>query len=96
VAGGGCRRALSLLAASGLSRAAFACAFGLTATRLSWWERRLSVRVEAHTVTTGKELLDLLEKTTKEKGPIQNLVIFSQGEIPAQVTLVTVGVVGEI
>jgi len=38
------RRALSLLTASGLSRAAFAREFGLTATRLSWWERRLSMR----------------------------------------------------
>jgi len=36
------QRALLLLAASGLSRAAFAREFGLTATRLSWWERRLS------------------------------------------------------
>lgn len=40
------RRALSLLAASTLSRAAFARAFGLTATRLSWWERRLSARLD--------------------------------------------------
>jgi len=38
------RRALSLLATSGLSRAAFAREFGLTTTRLAWWERRLSVR----------------------------------------------------
>src|SRR5690606_40269576 len=29
---------------SGLSRAAFAREFGLTTTRLAWWERRLSVR----------------------------------------------------
>ena len=37
------RRALLLLAASGLKRAAFARMFGLKTTRLAWWSRRLSM-----------------------------------------------------
>lgn len=36
------RRALSLHAASGLSRSAFAREFELTTTRLAWWARRLA------------------------------------------------------
>lgn len=40
------RRVLSLLAASGLSRAAFARQFGLTTSRLSWWERRLCAEAD--------------------------------------------------
>ena len=37
------RRALSLLAASGLMRAAFARRFGLKTTRLAWWSCRLAM-----------------------------------------------------
>lgn len=35
------RHVLSLVASSGLSRAAFARQYGVSTSRLSWWERRL-------------------------------------------------------
>jgi hypothetical protein len=49
------QRALLLLATSGLSRAAFAREFGLTATRLAWWERRLSVRDDESAAASSVE-----------------------------------------
>lgn len=49
------RHVLSLVAASGLSRAAFARQYGVSTSRLSWWERRLGPQVDDGGATSAAE-----------------------------------------
>lgn len=50
------RRVLSLHAASGLSRSAFAREFDLTTTRLAWWARRLAADADDGVAEPAREL----------------------------------------
>ena len=49
------RHVLSLVASSGLSRAAFARRYGVSTSRLSWWERRLGPSTAAAQPTAHGE-----------------------------------------
>ena len=73
------RRALSLHAASGWSRSAFAREFGLTTTRLAWWERRLAADMGDGGATSSSEL------TTEQGRGFVELVTTEPSSVAARV-----------
>lgn len=87
---GDARRVLAAWAASGLGRAAFARRYGLRATRIAWWERRLDEWRATEALESGTSDEEFVELVALP--PMERVSRVHGGDVVARVRVADVAI----